>query len=305
MAEAVDRTLVYTFTRYLAAKRSVDDRALNRSVWQALQAALVGRAPGAPLRVLEIGAGIGSMVERCLEWGLFAGSCGPVSYLAIDNNADNIACATERLRNVGAQIDLRLEAVDFFDFAACPQVQRQFDLIIAHAVLDLLDMRRTLPLLVGLLAADGLGYLTINFDGMTVLEPAIDPAFDAQVEALYHRTMDERITDGVQSGDSRTGRHLFQALAAHGYTVHSAGASDWVVFGDRQGRYPADEATFLHFIVHTLDEALRTRSELDQRRFARWVEQRHRQIDAGELVYIAHQLDFLVSAHAPAERNEA
>lgn len=226
----------------------MDDRALNRGVWQALQAALAGRATNAPLRVLEIGAGIGGMVERCLEWGLFAEIHGPVSYLALDNNADNIACAAERLRGVGTQIDLTLEAVDLFDFATRAQVQGQFDLIIAHAVIALLDMRRTLPLLAGLLAADGLGYLTINFDGMTVFEPAIDPAFDAHVEALYHRTMDERITDGVQSGDSRTGRHLFQALAAHGYTVHSAGASDWVVFGDGQGRYPADEATFLHFI---------------------------------------------------------
>jgi ubiquinone/menaquinone biosynthesis C-methylase UbiE len=295
MAEAVDRTLEYTFARYLAAKRSVDDRALNRGVWRALQSALAGRAPGAPLRVLEVGAGIGSMIERCLEWGLFANIADPVSYLAIDNNAENIACATQRLRARETEIDLCLEAADFFEFASRPQMQSQFDLIIAHAVLDLLDLQRALPLLAGLLAAGGLGYLTINFDGLTSLEPTIDPAFDDAVEAIYHRTMDERVTDGVQSGDSRTGRHLFRELAAHGYTIHSAGASDWVVFGAGQQGYPDDEAYFLHFIVHTLDGALCGRSELDQQCFARWVEQRHRQIDAGELVYIAHQLDFLVS----------
>jgi hypothetical protein len=58
-----------------------------------------------------------------------------------------------------------------------------------------------------------------------------------------------------------------------------------------RGRYPADEAYFLHFILHTLDQALRRHPELDARQFARWIERRHAQIERGELVYIAHQID--------------
>ena len=56
--------LAYSLTRYLAAKQSVDDRALNWQVWQRLVAALPRVTPLQPLRILEVGAGIGSMVER-------------------------------------------------------------------------------------------------------------------------------------------------------------------------------------------------------------------------------------------------
>ena len=59
----------YSFPRYLAAKKSVDDRALNRRVWETLAQSLPAASP-APLRVLEVGAGIGTMLERLLESGL-------------------------------------------------------------------------------------------------------------------------------------------------------------------------------------------------------------------------------------------
>ena len=134
--------------------------------------------------------------------------------------------------------------------------------------------------------------MTLNFDGSTIFEPVIDPAFDAIVEALYHRSMDERITGGQPSGDSRTGRHLFAHLRRAGAEILEAGASDWVVF-PRQGGYPADEAYFLHFILHFFESSLKGYPDMDQQRFARWLEVRHAQVERGELVYIAHQIDFL------------
>ena len=54
-----------------------------------------------------------------------------------------------------------------------------------------------------------------------------------------------------------------------------------------------DEAYFLHFIIHTIGTALRGHPELDPVRLLSWITQRHAQIEAGSLVYIAHQLDFL------------
>ena len=51
-------TDAFDFTRYLASKRTVDDRALNRQVWQTLADAVVAELPpDRPLRVLEVGAG--------------------------------------------------------------------------------------------------------------------------------------------------------------------------------------------------------------------------------------------------------
>ncbi len=106
--------------------------------------------------------------------------------------------------------------------------------------------------------------------------------------------MDARITDGHPSGDSRTGRHLFGSLAQGGFDVLAAGSSDWVVF-PVQGRYPADEAFFLHFIVHTMHGALHNDPAVAGEEFERWIAARHAQIERGELTYIAHQLDFMGS----------
>src|SRR5262247_4823447 len=83
----------YQFTRYLAAKKSVDDRALNRHVWHSLAQALSPAASDGPVRVLEIGAGIGTMVERLVEWGLLR----QAMYTAIDVDPELIAQSRRRL----------------------------------------------------------------------------------------------------------------------------------------------------------------------------------------------------------------
>ena len=49
----------------------------------------------------------------------------------------------------------------------------------------------------------GLFYFSINFDGVTALEPQIDAHLDDEIMRLYHRSMDERVTGGRVSGDSR------------------------------------------------------------------------------------------------------
>jgi hypothetical protein len=164
--------------------------------------------------------------------------------------------------------------------------------LIAHAFIDLVNVPTTLPALFSLLRPGGLFYFTIVFDGATILQPEIDPAFDAQIERLYHQTMDQRLVNGQPSGDSRTGRHLFHHLQATGAELLAAGSSDWVVYPDLNG-YPGDEAYFLHFIIHTIHHALIDHPDLDPNRFTNWLNKRHAQIEAGELVYIAHQLDFL------------
>ncbi len=299
----------YSFIRYLAAKRAVDDCALNRRVWDSLVNAVSQVSLGEPFRILEVGAGIGTMVERAWEWGLLHGE---VVYTALDADSASMAEARRRLlhwaagRGIAAtgrgngpllfwdearRVTVRLEAADLFDFAVRGGDRPAWDLIMAHAFLDLVHIPSTLPLLFGLLRPAGLFYFTLNFDGLTILEPALDPSLDAQIEALYHETMDKRVADGRPSGDSRSGRRLFGHLAAAGAHILDAGSSDWVVF-PHAGSYTADETYFLHFIVHTIYSALAGHPALDPERFSAWVEQRHAQIERGELVYVAHQLDF-------------
>lgn len=297
------------FVRYLAAKKSIDDRSLNFRVWQALASACTARPPGI-LCVLEVGAGIGTMVERLASHGLL----NQAAYTAIDMAEDNITEARRRLadwgviqgyqiRNepgaslvlerAGDFLQLHLETIDLFDFIARESSHRRWDLLIAHAFLDLIDIPATLPKLFSLLNPGGMFYFTINFDGLTVFEPAIDPLFDDTILHLYHRTMDERLINGKPSGDSLAGRHLFTHLRQAGARLLAAGASDWVVAPlTGNDSYPGDEANFLHFIIHTIDQEVRNHPEMDQQRFAEWIALRHAQVERGELVYIAHQLDF-------------
>jgi hypothetical protein len=101
--------------------------------------------------------------------------------------------------------------------------------------------------------------------------------------------MDARPT----GGDSRTGRQLFEYLGCRGASILAAGASDWVVHA-HDGQYPADEKYFLQFVLRFIEDALKQNKELNAAAFGDWLARRSEQIERGELVYIAHQMDFLV-----------
>jgi SAM-dependent methyltransferase len=299
----------YSFIRYLAAKKSVDDRSLNGRVLRSLIESLALPETVACLDFLEVGAGIGTMVERFLEWGIPA----DIRYTAIDIDSACIAEADSRissragglgylvergsdgsihLRGPRHETHIKFETADFLEYLGRVDCSGTRDLIIANAFLDLVDVGEILPSLFALLKPGGFLYFTINFDGMTVLEPTIDRALDERIMRLYHDSMDTRRVHGKPSGDSRTGRNLFGELRRSGVELLEAGSSDWVVYAGPQG-YIDDDAYFLHFILHLIEEQLTGHSELDSHSFADWIKRRHAQIEDETLVYIAHQLDFL------------
>lgn len=297
----------YSFPRYLAAKKTVDDRALNRRVWDKLAELLASYSKP---QIIEAGAGIGTMLERMLAWNLFQ----EADYTAIDMSHENIQTALhQRLpgwcRDCGYYLksntpnnlviaghQQRVNAcfikADCLDFASNESNQGHWDLLVAHAFLDLFDIPSILPKLLRLLRKGGLFYFSINFDGLSVFEPLIDPDFDEKIWSLYHRSMDERLVKGKVSGDSHSGRHLFHHLMMAGAEILEAGASDWVVF-PRQGTYLSDEAYFLNVILNFIAETLSGSPDLDATRFQAWLAVRKGQIEKGELVFIAHQLDFV------------
>jgi hypothetical protein len=291
----------YSFPHYLLSKQSVDDRALNKDVLNALKASL----PAEPIRIIEVGAGIGTMLRRLVRWDIVR----KAEYILVDEMAENIEFARAWIPQWGTEAGLsverdgdsvraydqtrevrvRFEQADVFDFIQ--KNKTPADLLITHAFLDLLPMPESLPKLLSL--TKSLAWLTINFDGVTTLEPTIDAALDAQIERLYHETMDARPT----GGDSRAGRHLFGHLRETDAKILAAGASDWVVHA-LNGAYPADEKYFLRFILHFFEESLKGRPTLDAAAFANWLAERRTQVERGELVYIAHQMDFLVKRNA-------
>ncbi len=257
------------------------------------------------------------MAARLIDWGVVRSA----SYLMLEMDGDSIAGAqrwldewartrgheaeigSRSIRILGGTAALRIDvAVEFVQAEAGECLARAdeplgFDLVVANAFLDLVDVSALLPALFARASSRALYWFSVNFDGDTIFEPAHED--DRALLDVYHRTMDDRLRDGKPAGDSRSGRHLFAQLWAAGAEVLCAGASDWVVYPqDRQ--YDADEAYFLHHIIDTIDQALRVRRDVDQDALSRWIALRHDHIEQGCLVYVAHQLDFLGRAPARA-----
>ena len=279
---------------YLAAKVTVDDRALNPGVLDTVR----GLIPEAP-RVLEVGGGLGTMVPRLYDRDVvrtgeytlvdadrallrdargWLGAWASARGLRAEPEPDGLRVGDLRVRLVEAELGAYLDA----------GLADPADLLIAAAFLDLVDVPAVLPGLLRLLAPGGAYWFPLNFDGDTIFEPG-HPG-DAEVLGAYHRDMDERVRYGRPAGDSRTGRHLFHHLRAAGAPPLAAGSSDWVVHAGPDGTYPADEAVFLDAILTTIEGALT--GGADPAGLTEWLNARRDQLATGDLVYVAHQLDF-------------
>ena len=286
--------MTYPYTRYLAAKKTVDDRALNRGVLADLR----GLLPPGACRVVEIGAGLGTMVARLLEWQVL--SSGEYVLLDVDRqllrDSRGWLCDWAGERGVPAELlpdgvrlgelRVRLVEAELGDHLASGGGEPA-DLLIANAFLDLVDVPAVLPGLLRLVVPGGAYWFTVNFDGESIFQP--DHPADDEVLGAYHRTMDERVRFGRPAGESRTGRHLFHHLRAAGAPASSMGASDWVVHPGPDGAYPDDEAWFVEAILQTVEEALAGPAAPPG--LAGWLAARRGQLAGGELVYLAHQLD--------------
>jgi SAM-dependent methyltransferase len=294
-----EASMTFDYARYLAAKTTVDDRALNRHVL----AELCRLMPAGALQVLEVGAGLGTMVARLMD----RGAVGAGEYILLDADRHLLDCSRQWLcdwaaaRGLRSDLlpdglrvgDLRVRLVhaelgSYLETAHGAPA----DVLIANSVLDLVDVTAVLPGLLQLLVPGGIYWFTINYDGESIFAPG--HPHDDQVMQAYHRHMDQRVRHGRPAGESRTGRRLFHHLRDAGAPPLAAGSSDWVVYPAPDGNYPADEAYFLRSILSTIQNALRNlRHGVEPADLADWLAVRGRQVDAGDLVYIAHQLDFV------------
>lgn len=261
------------FVRYLQAKRSVDDRAMSRRVWERLRSEARTLAP--EMRVIDVGAGIGTGLGRMIEWGLFE-SFTRVQYLAVEPSPE---LASHRYPAAPA-VETRILPASLDDLEGFAHDSGTgFELVVAHAVLDILELEPGLDRLVALAAPGGLLYFPITFDGETIWEPALDE--DDTVMEAYHGTMRRR---------GRTGRLLVHALEIRGTEILDVACSDWIV-RPQDGRYPGDEAFFLRFLLETVRGALDGR--VPEPLLRAWVSARRQHLRDGELILIAHQLDVL------------
>jgi len=209
------------FQRYLRAKRTVDDRALDRRLVDELRERLETRVATteSPLRVLEVGAGIGTMLTRWVEWDVLPD--GPIQYTAVDVQSDTVAGLESYLREWAADRPVSVTRDDSLALdgpgrriEVDPVVEEavsytagtdaEWDVLVGAALLDILDLDG-LDTLLGALSRGGLYYFPITFDGATRFRPC-HPA-DRTIEEQYHDHMDTK-----PGGSSRAGGNLLSRL---------------------------------------------------------------------------------------------
>lgn len=284
---------------YLRAKRTVDDRALNRRVLEEFETRLV--ALDTPIRILEVGAGTGTMPRRLAAWGMLPDD---VRYRCVDRNPESVAAARERIPTElathgyevdtdesgrairatrdGSRLEITVEEGDAIDAATAANA------VIGCAFFDLVSLPDTLSALREAAGDQTHLYAPITFDGLTGFVPA--HPLDESIVLAYHRHMRER----DQPGGPAAGRALLEAVSTVGGEVLGAGGADWIV-RPVDGSYPGEERHVIETVLETMKEALTDLQSngLYDGEFHEWLTTRRRQAAAGQLTVIAHNLDVL------------
>ena len=277
------------FEHYLEAKRLIDDRSLNKRVWETFATTL-----GAGRRsVLEIGAGTGTMLERLAYWGL----PGPLDYTGIEPDPGLASMAGRR--SYPPEWEARFENLTL------ETVSGAYDAVLANAVLDILPAFESLGRIHRLLRPEGLFYATITFDGLTVFQSLDDVEKDNEVLKAYHLAMDSRKITGEGHGGANAGRMILTMLQEAGFCLLAAGSSDWIIAPGKDGYLP-EEHILVTWLLGTIRRAVgevlsdsrlegersRRGIDLSSPELDRWIAARYRQLEEGRLVVIAHQIDF-------------
>ena len=285
-------------TTYLEAKRSVDDRSLHPRLWERFlteaEDIVTGSdravGPSEPLRIVELGAGSGTMVDRLRDWHAFprltADGTRALHYDAWEYNRET---AIHLQKRIDASPEIGSGQVFVGDISDAGRTDsgglEPYDVVIAHAVLDLFSPTELPGVLNRFLRRGGILYGTIIFDGVTILEPILETDLDEAILNAYHRTM--------TGGFAR--RHI-PALIDANYTVLDTAASDWIIT-PHPGEARDDEVVLITTVLEMLERSVGeliqqdpdcgvTREHLDH-----WLNYRRQQARAGTLLFAAHQFD--------------
>ncbi len=292
----IDET--FDYPEYLAIKQAIDDRSLNQSVWRTMTAWLRPRADNSEFRILEIGAGTGAMLLRLLNADLlthcqyFAVELEPgfariaENELAVWAGANGFtmevtgpSCWT--LKKAEKVIEIQWLTADILGLVSVFD-PGYFDLLIGHAVIDLLPVPACMPGLLNLVKSGGGYYFSLNFAGVTSFSPS-DPR-DLEISAAYHRDMDKRFP-GLEWRASQTGQLLGRWLKEQGHLVLAEGDSNWQISTEPMSS--AAENRFIGNILDTMEKALSGLDGLED-----WLKLRRQQADSGNLLFFAANRDY-------------
>ena len=222
-----------------------------------------------------------------------------VEFTAIDSDPENIHTAlknlpewskklgwqSEQIENgyqlIQASKSIRVELIqmDVFEFLKNQRQEKRWDLVVANAFLDLIDVSGFLSNLRSKMNSECLLYFTINYDGLTIFEPEVDRFLDEKITGMFNASMDRNQAESRFREGSRTGRHLLPRLRESGCEILEAGSSDWIVFARNKGYLP-EEVVLLNAILSMVEKESAQSTDVDSGEFSSWLKTRQRQIKA-------------------------
>ena len=311
----------FDFPAYLEAKYQLDSTSLNSKVYAQFQDHL---RPIQGSRILDLGTGTGAMLRRIIELS----PAGKVELIGLDQEERNLAIGLERieetlkregfaiaeLRRSGEvksirgrknRIDARVDLLrgDITD-SNTARALGSFDVVTAHAFMDLMPLKRIVAIIRSLLNAGGVFYSTLNYDGLTVLLPEYTrTTIERRLLRTYDRSMENRRARGLKTGGARSGTRLYRALVNGGFSVIGLGSSDWNVVPPAGG-YSDEDKHFLAAIISMIEgEARRAIAQNNERNtvvdptsLSEWLADRLDAVENSRLSMIVHQIDLLAKS---------
>jgi SAM-dependent methyltransferase len=231
---------------WLAARAPYDEAALDRPAITSIQE-WTERLPDeyAPV-VVDLGSGTGAALNRARRW------LAPRRIVAYAVDQDAILLA-QAVTPVGGSPVTPLvgDVLQPLDPLGGPP-DGTVDLVVGHALADLLPLDRLAARVSALLRPGGLAHLALTYDGVTTFEPAND--LDTSVLSAFHRHMDRPARTLRDFGGSTAGRRLGPALAAAGLTILVNAPSVWHVVATDGAGGESVLAGLLRFILEAARE---------------------------------------------------
>lgn len=293
-----------TFGDYLDVKFGLDERSLSAEVQSVWRDEIRSREH---LDILDLGSGTGATLWRLCRQTLLRSA----SLTALDRDPDLLAVGRRRLEvllrargdrvAVGSDwiraaratgcIEIRFLTADLEHYGAMQAASH--DLVIAHALLDLLPPVVLAERIGRWLRPGGLCWASLNYDGGTVLLPVYRRAeLEYRILAVYDQSMERRRVWGEATGGARSGRRWHRALLDIGLEMLALGGSDWNLVPLR-GAYRGREAACLEYLLDLIRAEAEASAEFDAGELDEWFADRRALLLAGQLGLICHHLDLL------------
>ncbi|WP_022834959.1 class I SAM-dependent methyltransferase [Salisaeta longa] len=297
------------YPRYLTAKAAVDEQALSPRVWQPFVDWLRGHASEKPLRIADMGGGIGFTLLRVL-----AAVERPLTYFLVDASAANLARARSNLRNWAQERGFATEAHDtpitirrpsghatvhFCRGDAMtwrPPDGAPIHALASQALLDLLPLDRTLQHWRSLLLSDHRCYLALLFDGATVFEPPGGSlAIQQPIIDAYHRSMEARRVEGAPTGGAYCGRRVVRWLYKNNAQLFTVDSSDWSILGSTYDPLSDNESLFVQVIASFVKSEGRASEKVSSDIVNEWYDKIIDSITSDQIYFRASHLDILAA----------